>query len=192
MSRIKCALPEKASGKLKELYNGIQQQMGRIPNIFQNLGNSPVVLEAFLKLNEAAEKTNLSPQLREQIALTIAQTNHCQYCLSAHTLIAKNKGLDEHIILEARGGIAHDPKTQAILRFAKQVVEKRGNLSEQDIEALKAGGINDSELVEIMLIININMFTNYFNHITDPNIDFPQSAPLNPKDLKAHSKSSLG
>lgn len=178
MSRIKSMPPEKATGRLKELYNGIQSQLNRVPNIFQHLGNSPVVLEAFLKLNEAAEKTSLSPQLREQIALTIAQSNQCHYCLSAHTVIAKSKGLDEQVITEARQAIAHDPKSQAILRFSKLVVEKRGNVTDQEITALKALGVTDSELVDIMMVIHINMFTNYFNHVTEPNIDFPEAAPL--------------
>lgn len=175
MSRINPITPEKASAKVKDLYAAIQKKMGRIPNIFLNMGNSSAVLEGYLSFSEAANHTSLSPQLREQIALAVGQANHCQYCLSAHTMIAKGAGLSDNDIIKARQAQAPDSKTQAILKFARQAVESKGNLKNQDVAALKAAGITDAELVEIIMVISLNMFTNYFNHITDPIIDFPEA-----------------
>jgi uncharacterized peroxidase-related enzyme len=178
MARVNQITPEKASSKVKDLYAAIQKKMGRIPNIFLNMGNSPAVLEGYLSFSEAANHTSLSPQLREQIALAVGEANHCQYCLSAHSMIAKGSGLSESDILKARQGQAPDFKTQAILKFAKQAVESKGNLKNQDVAALKAAGVTDAKLVEIIMIISLNMFTNYFNHITDPVIDFPEASAI--------------
>jgi len=43
----------------------------------------------------------LDAPIREQLALLIAQQNHCDYCLSAHTAIGKMVGLKENQIVES-------------------------------------------------------------------------------------------
>ena len=179
MSRISTLQPEKASADAKEIFNQLKAKIGMVPNIFLNMGNSPAVLKGFLNFSEVANQTSLTPKLREQIALVVAQTNHCNYCLSAHTAMAGGIGIPSQEIIQARNGQASDPKTQAILKFAKNVVEKRGNVANQDIAALKAANISDKELVEVIYVIIVNMFTNYFNLITDPKFDFPVAPELN-------------
>ncbi len=178
MSRVKSVSVEDAKGEVQDLYQALQKKMGKVINIFQNMGNSAVTLKGFLDLSEAANRTNLSPKLREQIALIVGQTNHCQYCLSAHTMLAKGAGMSEQEIVKARHAESQDPKNHAILKFTKQVVDNRGHVSNQDIASLKAAGVSDAELVEVILVIMVNMFTNYFNLITDPKIDFPIAPEL--------------
>lgn len=178
MSRIQPVTPEKAPAETKEVYATIEQKMGKVLNIFQNMGNSLPVLKGFLALNEAANQTKLTPKLREQIALVVSQANDCNYCLSAHSAVAHATGFKDKEILDARKGQGDDPKSQAILTFAKTVIDKKGNVTDQDVNALKATGVSDAEIVDIILIINITMFTNYFNHITDPKIDFPVAPKL--------------
>lgn len=173
MSRVKPISVEEAQGEVKELYQNLAKKMGKVFNIFLNMGNSAATLKGFLSLSEAANQTSIPPKLREEISLVVGQTNHCQYCLSAHTTLARELGINDQDILKARHGESQDSKHQAILKFAKTVVENRGHVSNQDIASLKAAGVTDTELVEIILLININMFTNYFNLITDPKVDFP-------------------
>jgi len=179
MSRVKAVTLEEAKEDVKGLYSQIEKKMGRIPNIFLNMGNSPVVLKSYLALSDLAGQTNLDPKVREKIALIVGQTNQCQYCLAAHTAISKGIGLKDQEIIQARHGESQDPKTQAILNFAKTVIENRGHVSNQDIASLKAAGVSDKEMIEIILLTVLNIFTNYFNHITDPKIDFPVAPELN-------------
>lgn len=174
MPRIQSITPDKASPDVKEMYAELQKKMGRIPNIFLNMGNSPAVLKAYFALSDAAGHTSLSPMLREQIALVTGQANHCQYCLSAHSAIAKNSGMKDSDILQARKGFSKIGKDEAILNFVKKMVEKRAQLSNEEVEAVKKAGVTDKELSEIVLLVTLNMFTNYFNLITDPQIDFPE------------------
>jgi alkylhydroperoxidase AhpD family core domain len=179
MTRVQPATQDKAQPAVQEIYKALEKKMGKVPNIFQNMGNSPAVLKGFLAFSGAAEQTSLSPKVREEIALIVAQSNNCNYCLSAHTAMSKGAGITDQEILQARKGMSQDPKTQAILAFAKLVVEKRGNVTDQDVAALKSKGVTDTEIVEIIMVISVNMFTNYFNHITDPKIDFPVAPKLN-------------
>ena len=178
MSRVKPVTVEEAKGEVKELYHSLQQHMGKVFNIFLNMGNSAATLKGFLSLSDAASHTHLNPKLREQIALSVGQANHCQYCLSAHSAIAKSQGMSQEEILKSRFAESTHIKDSAILKFAKQVVDNRGNVSNQDVASLKAAGVDDTEFVEIVFIILLNMFTNYFNHITDPKIDFPLAPEL--------------
>ena len=173
MTRVQPVTEEMATGEVKEIYAGIKKKMGKVPNIFLNMGNSAAALKAYLALADVLGQTNLSPKLRELIALTVAEANQCGYCLSAHTAIAQGSGIVEKEILQARKGESTDDKTRAILLFTKLVVDKKGHVDDGDVAALKAAGVSDGELVEIIVAINMNMFTNYFNHITDPKIDFP-------------------
>lgn len=178
MSRVETLPQNKASPAVQELYKAIEKKMGKVPNIMQTMGHSPAVLKGYLGLNDAVSQTSLNPKLREEIAIIVGQTNHCNYCLSAHSAIAKGAGISDNEILQARKGLSSDPKTQAILAFAKTVVEKKGAVNDQDVADLKAKGVTDAELTEIILAISLNMFTNYFNHITDPKIDFPVAPKL--------------
>lgn len=173
MSRIQAINPETATGELKAVYDGMQKGIGKVPNIFRHMGNSPVALQAFLALSQAMNRTKLSAKLREQIALIVGQENRCGYCLSAHSAIGKGAGLSDEEISKARLGDSADPKSKAILHFAKVVVDKKGHVSDEDVSALKNAGVTDEELVDVILAIHVNMFTNYFNHIVDPAIDFP-------------------
>ena len=178
MARVKQISAQEANDDVKSMYAELEKKMGRVPNIFQNMGNSAAVLKGFLGLNEAAENTSLPAPLREEIALTVGEANHCCYSLAAHTAIAQQQGVAEADVPLARQAISKDPKTQAILKFAKLVVDQRGSVTDADVNALKAAGVSDQELVEIVLVITENMFANYFNHITDPKIDFPLAPDL--------------
>lgn len=174
MTRVHSVTEEKASPKVKLIYDLLHKKLGRVPNIFLNMGNAPAVLEGYLALSDAVNHTSLSPKIREQIALVVGQANHCNYCLSAHSAIAGSLGLKEADILSARKGNSSTPKDQAILQFAKKMVDNRGHMKDAEMIELKNAGVSDEEMLEIVMIVSLNIFTNYFNHLTDPVIDFPE------------------
>ena len=70
-------------------------------------------------------------------------------------------------------GRSKDPKTQAALTFATKIVETRANISDSDLQELKEAGFSEGEALEIIAVVAINIFTNYFNHVADTEIDFP-------------------
>lgn len=176
--RLNPVAPENAQGEVKKLFDMIQTKMNTVPNIFKGMGNSPAALKGYFALSDAAAQTSLSPQLREQIALAVAQANSCNYCLSAHCLIAKSTGLGDSAIQQARHGQSANQKDSAILAFAKKVVDKKGHVQGDDVAQLRTVGVSDQELVEIILVITVNMFTNYFNNVTGTEIDFPPAPQL--------------
>jgi len=173
MSRIPPVDHAAASGEAKELLDGVKGALGVVPNIFATMVQSPKVLEGFLALNSALGQGQLSAQLREQIALTVAGANGCDYCASAHTALGKGAGLGGQDLADSLRGRSGDAKTQAALTFAATVVSQRGRVGDADVQALRSAGYADGEIIEIVTHVGVNLFTNYFNHIVDTEIDFP-------------------
>lgn len=161
------------SDEQKRLLKTIEQKMGSVPNIFRHMIHSPLALEGYLNFSEIASKMSLSPLLQEKIALTVAEKNGCFYCLSAHSAIARMKGITDNEILHNRAGRSSDKRESHILRFVQKMVETKGHLPKEDLERLNQQGVSSQEIVEIIFVVIINMFTNYFNNIVEPEIDFP-------------------
>ncbi|WP_452599502.1 carboxymuconolactone decarboxylase family protein [Pontimicrobium sp. MEBiC01747] len=172
-TRIETLNPETTTGKSKELFNAVQSKLGFIPNLIKVFGNSPATLQTYLSLGELTGSGNFSNKYREQLALAIAESNACNYCLSAHTAIGKMNGLSEEQTEQSRQGFANDDKAQAGLQFAKAVTENRGQVSSEAIAEVKAAGFNDGDILEIVLNVVSNTLTNYVNHIAETEVDFP-------------------
>lgn len=178
MSRIHQIAPDSATGNAKELLDAVHGKLGLVPNITRAMANSPAVLEGYLGLSGALGKGSLSAKHREQIALTVGQANHCDYCLAAHSAIGKMVGLTPDQILDSRRGTAIDPKADAVIRFARKLVDERGRVSDADVAEVRAAGLNDGGIAEVVANVALNIFTNYFNHVAETDIDFPRAEPI--------------
>ncbi len=174
MARLTAIDPEQASGKTKELFNAVQSKLGMVPNMMRTMGNAPAFLEGYLNLSGALGTGKLGLKNSNLIAMAVAESNACNYCLSAHNFLGMNFAkIDEETLTEARYGHAKDNRTQAILQFAKVVVAKHGKLNDADVAEVKAAGITEGEIAEIIGHVALNIMTNYFNNTAGTVIDFP-------------------
>lgn len=173
MSRIAAIDPSQAQANVRETLGGVQKMLGATPNLFRVAAQAPSALDAMVGHFGAAARGTLRAGVREAIALTVAEANGCDYCLSAHTVLGKGAGLSEPDIARARDASSDDPKSTAILRFARALVLARGRVGESDLEALRAAGVSDSETLEVISNVVLNIFTNYVNLVADTEIDFP-------------------
>ncbi len=174
MPRLKAIETTEADPKAKALLEGVQKKMGMTPNTMRTMANSPAVLEAYLGFSHALRKGSLPSKLREQIALTVGELNGCQYCLSAHSALGKMVGLSDEEIADSRRGVSPDRKTEAVLQFARKVVSERGWVSDDDVASLRAAGTSDAEIAEVVAHVAVNIFSNYFNHVAETEVDFPE------------------
>jgi uncharacterized peroxidase-related enzyme len=138
------------------------------------MATSPVVLESYLSFSGALAGGLLDTKTREELALLTAQENGCNYCLSAHTAIGKLVGLKNEEIAASRQGNGNNPKATAALTFAKQVLDAKGEIGEDELAAVRNAGFSDGEIAEIIAHVALNVFTNYFNIAADVDIDFPK------------------
>lgn len=173
MSRFKPVDPATATGRTKELLDAVKQKFGMAPNITRAMANSPAVLEGYLSFSGALAGGRLDPKLREQIALAVASENGCNYCLSAHTAVGQMIGLSQEELTAAQQGESIGERESVALRFATTIVRERGWESDDDVAGLRKVGFGDDEIIEIIATTVLNIFTNYFNHIAETEIDFP-------------------
>ncbi|MEZ5874069.1 MAG: peroxidase-related enzyme [Hyphomicrobiales bacterium] len=178
MPRIQPLDPATANGQTKTLLDGVKKKLGMVPNFMKTMAHAPSTLAAYLAFSGAVAEGGLPVALRERIALVTAQTNGCDYCASAHQALGKMAGLDADEIARGFAGDSADPKAKVALTFARQVLAKHGEVSDAEIAAVKSAGYSDGDLVEIVANVALNIFTNYFNNVAEPDIDFPRVATV--------------
>ena len=178
MQRITAINPTEATGKTKQLLDAVQAKLGMTPNLMKTLAAAPAALEAYLNFGAALTTGHLDAKLREQIALTVAQANSCEHCLSAHTAIGKMVGLKPEEIAASREARSADAKRAAGLQFAQALVVQRGEVTDSAIAQVKEAGYSEGDIAEIVANVAINIFTNYFNHVARTDVDFPKVSVL--------------
>ena len=179
MARI--AIPadiESAPAASRSLLQAVNRQLGSVPNLFRLVATSPAALEGYLGMSGALAKDSLPAPTRERIALAVAEINGCAYCLSAHTYLGKHLAkLDDTEIAANRSGASNDPKADAAVRFAAKVTRARGQVGAEDLQAVRAAGYTDAQIIEIVQHVALNTWTNYINNVAGTDIDFPMVAP---------------
>jgi uncharacterized peroxidase-related enzyme len=168
-------LPEVTEPKpeQREVLESTQRQLGRVPNLYRTMVNSPAALEGYLGFRQALGAGRLSPLLREQLALAVAEANACGYCVAAHTFRGRKAGLSEPELSANRVGESEDSKTAAALHFARRVIEARGRVLDEDLTEVRAAGWEDADIAELVAHVALNTFSNWFNHVAEPTLDFP-------------------
>src|SRR5262245_48699083 len=171
MNRIKPVEVNRATGRAAELLEAVRGKLGVVPNMMRAMANSPAVLEAYLNFSGALSKGALDLKTREAIALAVGQANRCQYCVSAHTLLGQKAGLSHGDVSAARTGEAGDPRTAAALQLAVSVNNDSGHVPDAALARARTAGLSDGEIAEVVATVAFNIFTNYFNHVAETQLD---------------------
>jgi uncharacterized peroxidase-related enzyme len=175
MARVQVIDPRTATGPAKALLDAVQAQLGVTPNFLRVLANSPKALEGFLGLYGAQGGFSLDKATQERIALAVAEGNGCQYCVSAHTAIGRGAGLsNDEMALNRRGRSSADARTAGAVALGKALNDNLGEITAAEVDAARAAGLNDGEIVEVISVVALNVFTNLLGKATRVEIDFPK------------------
>ena len=185
MSRINLVDPQQATGERRDLMDGVHKQLGVVPNFMRALANSPTTLSGFLELHGRLGHASLDLKTRERLALMTAETNGCQYCVSAHSALGAQAGLSEDEIAAARRGASADAKADAAVKFAKAVLDNGGDVTAGELTAVREAGFSDEQIVEIIGHVAMNIWTNLIGKVGQIDIDFPEVALLSADDSAA-------
>lgn len=178
MPRIKPINTDNTTDEQNALIQNVKEEIGRVPNILATMANSPATLKAYLGFAKSMSESSLSTSLREQISLAVSENNGCSYCLAAHTQMAKKAGLSSEDCLRARQGKATDSKDGVAVGFAVNVLVNRGSIIDDDIEEMRGSGYSDAQILEVVALVAMNVFTNTFNHVVETELDFPEAEKL--------------
>lgn len=178
MSRLHTIAPSDATGPLAETFKAIKSAIGMVPNAYATLGsNSPELLAHLLHLNMLLQtRSSLSKKDLEAINLAVSESTGCDYCVSAHTLSSKALGytLAQTRALRA-ASYAEDKRVDALVKFAALLVKTTGALPPSELEALRAVGMTDQQIVETIAAVDAILFTNMLNRVNDTTLDFPRA-----------------
>jgi len=178
MSRLHQIDPENATDTARTLLDGVKSKLGLVPNMMRAMANNPAVLDGYVQLSGALSKGTLLARLRGQLSLAIAQANGCDYCLAAHSTIGKMVGLTAEQIRDSRLGGAVDTRSDALIRFALEVLQTRGRVSDAALAEVRGAGFDDGTIAEVVAHVALDVFTNYFNNVARTDVDFPKAAEL--------------
>ncbi|MFP4147324.1 MAG: carboxymuconolactone decarboxylase family protein [Halorhodospira sp.] len=164
--------PEGVQGTLQ----GLQDQMGLLPNIFGYLANAPALLHGYLDLDRRfREETRLSAVEQEVVLLTISRENGCGYCMAVHSHAADRiAGVPSPVTdaLRAREPLP-DSRLDALSRFTQRLFATRGLPERSEVEAFHRAGYDDLSILEIILALGLKSLSNYTNHLCHTELDAP-------------------
>lgn len=156
---------EDMSSSIQDKARPILEKTGLLGDIFKLLALDEKVYFATDSMVQAfiLDKTYLSYEIKEAIALLVSKENSCKMCIGVHKNIAKMLGLNEEKIEEILLGVdamSNNKKDKALLNFSIKASRKDNyKISKDEINNLKELGWNKLEILEAVAI------TGYFNYI---------------------------
>ena len=166
---------EERSSESNEILDQVKKKIGMIPNLYQHIAHSPNVLKGIIDFGNALNNGELNKREVQAIDLVISEENECQYCLAAHTAVAKMLGFTEEDTIKLRKATIDDPKLRALTQLAKEILNRKGFPSEKLINNFFSAGYSKAALVELIGHISNMIFNNYIDHLSEPEIDFPKA-----------------
>jgi uncharacterized peroxidase-related enzyme len=159
-------------------YAEIKSGFGMVPNLFKALANNPQILKAnWEKLKAVMMQGDLPRDVKEMIAVVVSKANACQYCVDAHGNLLKMIGVPREKVLQIIANIDSaniDPATKTVLNFSVKATREPSKITDEDVQAIKDLGYNDSQLVELLSVIDLFTSFNIFLLAGQVDIDFPE------------------
>ena len=155
------------------ILTGLKQSIGMIPNVYAVLGNSLDVLKAYLQYNKTLEGTSLSKVIQEKIALAVSGVNVCAYCKRAHFAVGKMLKESPEELKKNLIGDSNNQEHKLIVQLAAEIARTKGKV---DSELLKKSiaQLGERGVVEVYGWVLSTIFTNFFNHLAETQVDFPE------------------
>lgn len=175
MSRLHTINVNEATGEAADLFAAIKAAVGKVPNLYRTIGsNAPAVLAHTLQADALLKASTLSARELEAINLAVSEASECDYCVAAHTLMAKMAGYSAGQAKQLRSGnYPEDARLDALVRFAVQLVSTTGTLPASAVGNLREAGFTDRQIVEAVQAVGAILFTNMINRVNDTVLDFP-------------------
>jgi alkylhydroperoxidase family enzyme len=163
-----------APGNSKSALEQLQKAFGVLPNIAAAIANSPKFVNSLVGLFGQVHSPGLSEAENQIVLLTDAVTNSSTYAVAFHTTLALQQGISSEETTAIREGrLPKDKRFAALSRLAMTLIEKRGHVSEQELDAFLAAGFTKEQVLEVVAIVAASTITNYAGTIANPPLEDP-------------------
>ena len=145
-----------------------------LPNLHGVMAEAPGLLEAYKRVGSLFVESSFDAEELTVVWQTVNVEHECDYCVPAHTAIAKMMRVDDAITAALRGRSELPTKKLQVLHLTTlALVKNRGKLSEKERAAFVAEGYGRRQLLEIVLGISQKVMSNYTNHLAKTPVDPP-------------------
>lgn len=160
MSWIATVPFEAATGKLRTLYARVTGPDNNVDNIMMAHSLRPHSLEGHMALYKAVlhHSANEIPKwMLEVLGVWVSALNGCDYCVTHHfaglcRLLnddARARAIRAAIDARDPGQAPLDPAQIAAMVYAQKLTEAPWALGAQDLEAMRAAGYDDGQILEV-------------------------------------------
>ncbi|MFP6560177.1 carboxymuconolactone decarboxylase family protein [Paraburkholderia sp. B3] len=157
----------------RKILDAVHDWLGVVPNAFRLMGSNPAVLRGYSVMNQVLMDT-LDTKTLARIALAVAQLYSCDYLVSEQRYLALNVArMPPEEIELSRIGQASSARTKAVLAFALKVAGERGQISADDVEAIRNAGLSHAEILAVVGAVSLNVMTSLLCQVSKVEIDFP-------------------
>jgi len=164
---------------IRDTIVAVQEKSGFVPNVFLAFAHRPAEFRAFFAFHDALMDSNegLSKAERELIVVATSATNSCLYCIVAHGAIlrirAKNPLISDQV---ATNPVKADlsERERHIVEFALKVAGDSANITDDDLDDMRAKGFSDDEIWDIGAITSLFALSNRYANFAGirPNDEF--------------------
>lgn len=151
----------------REYAERFNRSHGRLPWLRLLAGRYPPLLDALAAMYPRfMAEGSIDRVTKELLFVACAQVRDCKYCMGSHSRhLVQELGLTREQVVKARDGedavgLTHLQKT--IIRFGRKVAENPQKVVEGDVEELRAAGLSEDQIVEIVAVCSFSAFTNTF------------------------------
>lgn len=143
--------PDSAPAASKPILEGIERDLGFVPNLAATIAASPTLLSAFDGLRLAVHSGELDPTARETAGVAVGVAVDNYYGVAFHSTVLSSLGVEDGEIERMRDGRPPgDERLAAAYELARQIVVNRGKVEDGVIARARQAGYSQSEILEIV------------------------------------------
>ena len=163
MARIELIDPEKAEGRVKEVFDRVKSYYHMVPGLQKALCYLPETTNALWDLSLAtASEGSIREELKRVLFAVTAHEVECEYCTAAHMIALLGQKWTQEECTEVILG-KHSPrlseKENAAVDFARAVAQRPAGITQEQVDALREIGWTDAEIVEIVAAVALMKYT---------------------------------
>ncbi len=154
MALIQTIEPDKAEGKVKEIYDFMQENAGVTPAPMQLASASPWMLDmVWQSIQYFTQHPNLGFGLLSSIRYLVAQQYDYAFCTDFNRKMLMMQGLSDEDIEKMVNDPLQAPlddKDRAMVSFVMKAIKSPDAVEKQDVEKLHGHGWTDSDILDAM------------------------------------------
>jgi alkylhydroperoxidase family enzyme len=148
---------ESAPEKSKPTLRALEEKFGFLPNVMATMAGNPVLLNGFAASFSSFHGGSLDECEKQVLLLTNAVTIKCPWTVAAHSTFALEDGMKESDVKAIREGrLPDDPKYAALSGMSRTLIQKRGNVSQEDIVNFTSAGYSALQVFEVITSIGVS------------------------------------